>query len=163
MAAALGQSTPRGLFGEPSLHLFGPSGSKARFLFDFLASRSDIEKTSLFRTLKNRPRWHNQSTLGRPRSVFGPKIRRTPLGCRACQTEQHLPAQLVSSLPPLPPHRQKNRPQVTPGWINSGIFFIFFGFKFQHRFWHAFFPSILLTKSILNAHLGPSWLPFSAF
>ena len=73
----------------------------------------------------------------------GPKIVcRTPMGWRACESAQHQLAQLVSSLPQTP-RTAKNGAQGEPGLVHNpflSIFLIFFGFKFQHRFWHAFFP-----------------------
>ena len=50
-----------------------PSVTQGSIFIDFLTTQNDIEKTMIFRILKNRPKWQNQSTLERPRSVFGAK------------------------------------------------------------------------------------------
>ena len=61
------QSIPLGDGPERLFRSLTPQGS---IFIDFSTIQSDIEKTTIFRILKNRPKWQNQSTLGRPRSVF---------------------------------------------------------------------------------------------
>ena len=53
--------------------VFEPWTPQGSIFIDFSTIQSDIEKTMIFRILQNRPKWQNQSTLGRPRSVFGAK------------------------------------------------------------------------------------------
>ena len=60
-----GDDYPEGRF----RHL-APQGS---IFIDFLTTQNGIEKTIVFRILKNQPKWQNQSTLERPRCVFGAK------------------------------------------------------------------------------------------
>ena len=67
------QSIPLGDGPERCFRPLAPQGS---IFIDFLTTQNDIEKTMIFRILKNRPKWQNQSTLERPRSTFGAK---TPL------------------------------------------------------------------------------------
>ena len=64
------QSIPLGYYSERCFRPLAPHGS---IFIDFLTTQNDIEKTMIFRILKNRPKWQNQSTLERPRSVFRPK------------------------------------------------------------------------------------------
>jgi hypothetical protein len=52
---------------------FRPLTPQGSILIDFLVTQTNIEKTMIFRILKNLPKLQNQSTLGRPRSVFGAK------------------------------------------------------------------------------------------
>ena len=64
------QSIPLGYYSERCFRPLAPQGS---IFIDFLTTQNDIEKTMIFRILKNRPKWQNQSTLERPRSIFGAK------------------------------------------------------------------------------------------
>ena len=50
-----------------------PWSAQGSIFIDFLASRSDIEKSTFFRTLKNRLKWLNKGTLERPSGDFGAK------------------------------------------------------------------------------------------
>ena len=52
---------------------FRPLTPQGSIFIDFWTTQNDIEKTMIFRILKNRPKWQNQSTPERPRSVFGAK------------------------------------------------------------------------------------------
>ena len=59
--------------GENPERCFRPLAPHGSIFIDFLTTQNDIEKTMIFRISKNRPKWQNQSTLERPRSVFGAK------------------------------------------------------------------------------------------
>ena len=57
-----------------------PLGAQSSIFIDFLTTQIDMEKSTIFRILKNQQKLQNQSTLGFPRSVFEAKLRRTPPG-----------------------------------------------------------------------------------
>ena len=68
---------PRGVLkcapGQASIPTWRPFGAPRAHFVDFLASQEGIEKTTIFRIAQNRPKWHNQPTLGSPMSAFWPK------------------------------------------------------------------------------------------
>jgi len=50
-----------------------PLALKEPIFTDLLTTQNTIEKSMIFRTSKNQPKWMNQSTLGGPMSVLAPK------------------------------------------------------------------------------------------
>ena len=69
-----GATDPKNALLDPTRNaVFEPWTPQHSIFIDFSTIQSDIEKTMIFRILKNQPKWQNQSTLERPRSVFGAK------------------------------------------------------------------------------------------
>ena len=49
---------------------WAPETLQGTIFIDFLMLRIIIEKSLIFQTLKNLPKWQNQSTMGRPGEAF---------------------------------------------------------------------------------------------
>ena len=66
------QSIPAGDYPERCFRPLAPQGSIFNRLFDV---QSDIKKSSIFRIFQNRQKTSDKSTLERPRSHFGSKMK----------------------------------------------------------------------------------------
>ena len=140
---AWGHQTPKVTtwrpLGEGPEQLFRPLRLQGSIFIDFLTLQIDIEKSTIFRTLKNQPKRASQSNLWRPRTVFSSKSPPHPAGVQSVIGLRMKSAKYRLKSAPLPPGPPKNRPLSRPGSIDSCIFLFFLGFKFQHHFRHAFF------------------------